>query len=1227
MPNDANPAPEDFGSNAWIVEEMYERYQASPSSVSDAWRTYFEGGVNVAVTPTTTAALSASPDGNGETTVQPSHSAPVQQEPSPIRTPTANPAVTTSRLPASPAADPATAPATPAPPAGSENEDEEVLRGAAAVIAERMDASRELPTATSVRTFPAKLLEVNRRILNNQLSRRPDGGKVSFTHLIGWAVVRALSEFPSMNAAYREIDGVPNRVAYQHINLGLAMDMPKRGGGRTLLVPNLKNVDEMIFSEYWEAYEATVSRVRAGTITPDDFAGTTATLTNPGTVGTVQSVPRLMPEQGVIIGVGRIGYPPEYEGSDPKTLAGAGIGRTVTMTSTYDHRIIQGAESGMFLGRIHRLLLGDDGFYDDVFRSMRIPYVPARWAVDANPPPGSQQWAEKQARVFQLINIYRVRGHLIADLDPLRQKPPNIHPELDPLTYGLSIWDLEREFATGGLAGRTRMALGEILGLLRDAYCRTSGIEYMHIQEPDQKLWIQQHAEIRQEPFRNEEQIRLLRKLTEAETFERFLHTKFLGAKRFSLEGAESFIPLLDGLLNTAADFGIEEVVLGMAHRGRLNVLANIVHKPLPMIFREFVGHDDPEEDAGFSGDVKYHLGARGEHVTRDGRKMAVEVVANPSHLEAVDPVLEGVTRAKQDMRGLGAEDIVLPVLIHGDAAFSGQGVVAETLNLSQLQGYSTGGTVHLVVNNQVGFTTSARDARSSFYATDVAKAVQAPIFHVNGDDPEAVIRMAKMAFGFREAFHKDVVIDLVCYRRLGHNEGDEPTYTQPKMYKLIDRHPSVLEVYAERLVSEGVLTEDQVAEIVAEYRSVLDGALAAARDVVPRPLEPHGPSTTPIVTKVGAARLASIESSLRELPDGFTTHPKIGKLLNDQTRLFAEGFVDWALAEALAFGTLSLEGRRIRLAGEDSQRGTFSHRHAVLVDYETENEYTPLQHLHSEQAPIKIYDSLLSEFAAMGFEYGYSVAAPDALVLWEAQFGDFVNGAQVVIDQFLASGMDKWNQTSGVVLLLPHGFEGQGPEHSSARLERFLQNAAEDNMRIVVPSTAGQYFHLLRLQALHPEKRPLIVMTPKSLLRTRESFSPHPELSDGAFLPVIPDETVTAGARRVVMCAGKVYYDLAHHRAKHEIDDVALVRVELLYPFPADTLEKVLAPYGDAELVWAQEEPANMGAWRFMSRYLFVEAGRSSRGIYRRESASPATGNAKTHIREQRRLIEHAFD
>ena len=1183
-------ASEAFGRNAWLVEQMYHQFAVDPSSVSEAWREFFTGYAPSSVAPAP---------------------APAQIE---------------TATPLHPAPQPA---AVSPPPLAEDLPDFAVpseLKGAGATIARRMEESRAVPTATSVRTFPAKLLEVNRRILNNQLARHTEGDKVSFTHLIGWAVVKAMLERFAMNAAYREIDGKPHRIQYGHINLGLAMDMERKDGTRTLLVPNIKGVDEMDFSSFWQGYENVVQRTRTGQITPDDFAGTTTTLTNPGTVGTIQSVPRLMPGQGVIVGVGRIGYPPEYEGSDPATIASAGIGRTLSLTSTYDHRIIQGAESGMFLARIHELLLGEDEFYDEVFESMHIPYVPVRWAIDDNPLPGSGPWAEKQARVFQLVNHYRVRGHLIADLDPLRQEPPAIHPELDPLTYGLSLWDLDREFATGGLGGRQHMQLGSILGVLRDAYCRTVGIEYMHIQEPDQKLWIQEHAEKKAEPLGDEEQRRILKKLNESESFERFLHTKFLGAKRFSLEGGESLIPLLDAVMSSAAEAGMEQVVLGMAHRGRLNVLANTVGKNLEQIFREFYG-ESGTDDPSSSGDVKYHLGAHGVHKTSFGTSVEIELAANPSHLEAVDPVLEGIVRAKQDLKGRDAHDLILPVLVHGDAAFAGQGVVAETLNLSQLQGYYTGGTVHVIVNNQVGFTTTSQESRSSHYATDVAKMVQSPVFHVNADDPEAVVRVARLALAFRQTFHKDVVVDMICYRRLGHNEGDEPTYTQPNMYRIIENHRSVRNLYLERLVARGDMTLEEGEAVLENFRQLLDQALQdTKRPAEKRPRPTMLVPQAPYDTRVPLEELVDIESRLTTLPQGFAIHPKLQKTLDDRHQLFAEDYADWGLGEALALGSLSLEGTPVRLAGEDSQRGTFSHRHAVLVDYETQELYTPLRNLHPDQARLRIYDSLLSEFAAMGFEYGYTIGSPESLVIWEAQFGDFVNGAQVVIDQFITTGMDKWDLMSSLVLLLPHGFEGQGPEHSSARLERFLTNAAEQNIRVAVPTTPAQYFHLLRKQAMDQARRPLVVMTPKSLLRTRASFSPLSMLHDNGYQKVIPDARLEGKVRRVVLCTGKVYYDLVKHRDANEIDDVAVIRVELLYPFPADELNRALADHGAAELVWVQEEPANMGAWRFMSRYLFVEAGRSSRGIYRKESASPATGNPKTHMREQAELVEKAF-
>ncbi len=1029
-----------------------------------------------------------------------------------------------------------------------------------------------------------------------------------------------------MNAAYQVIDGQPHVVRYPHVNLGLAMDVPRKDGSRTLMVPNVRAADTMDFRRFWHAYEEIVATVRAGKATADDFAGTTATLTNPGTVGTVQSVPRLMPGQGVIVGVGAIRYPPEWDGADPATLAQQGVGRTITVTSTYDHRVIQGAESGALLARIHELLLGADGFYDAIFSSMGIPYVPARWAADHNPPPGSRPWAEKQAQVFQLINMYRVRGHLIADLDPLRMKPPTTHPELDPLTYGLTIWDLDREFATGGLGGHEDLHLGRILGLLRDAYGRTTGIEYMHIQDPGEKLWIQDRLEGASVDLSRDDKLRILAKLNEAEAFEAFLHKKYLGQKRFSLEGAEGLIPLLDAVLTEAADAGMRETTVGMAHRGRLNVLANVVGKSYSDVFSEFEGSTDSEATQG-SGDVKYHLGARGTHVSPDGIEMEVVVVANPSHLEAVNPVLEGTVRAKQDRLGAGADDMILPMLIHGDAAFAGQGVVAETLNLSQLPGYYTGGTVHVVVNNQVGFTTSAAVGRSSFYATDAAKAIQVPIIHVNGDDPEALVRAARFAFAYRQAFHKDVVIDMICYRRWGHNEADEPSFTQPLMYRAIKDHRSVRKLYMERLVNRGDITLDEGTEVLDGFTALLEQAFAETKELKPQPMPGTRRDLPPaLATSVPREELDETLAGLFRLPEGFSMHPKLVRVFDERRKLYEEdGEVDWATAEALAMGTLARAGHPVRVAGEDTGRGTFSHRHAVLVDSQTESPWTPLKHLHPDQAPVALVDSLLSEFAAMGFEYGYSTAAPEALVAWEAQFGDFVNGAQVIIDQFLIAGEDKWNQRSGLVLLLPHGFEGQGPEHSSARIERFLQLTAEDNMRVMVPSTPAQYFHALRRQVLDPDRKPLVAFTPKSLLRARPSFSALSELTEGTLQAVLDDDAVT-GSRRVLLCTGKVYYDLLAHREEAGISDVAIVRVELLYPFPGNELRAVLDRHDASEVAWVQEEPENMGAWYHVWRNLHAQLGIEPACFCREESASPAAGSYKVHVAEQQALVAKAF-
>ncbi|HEX2177975.1 MAG TPA: multifunctional oxoglutarate decarboxylase/oxoglutarate dehydrogenase thiamine pyrophosphate-binding subunit/dihydrolipoyllysine-residue succinyltransferase subunit, partial [Actinomycetota bacterium] len=975
-------------------------------------------------------------------------------------------------------------------------------------------------------------------------------------------------------------------------------------------------------------------------ITVADLEGTTVTLTNPGMLGTAQSVPRLMEGQAAIIGVGSIAFPAEYQGSDPSMLADLGIGKVVTLTSTYDHRVIQGALSGEFLAEVQRLLLGEDGFYDDIFSSMGVPYVPVQWRVDRNPTRNSSEADAKQARVLQLINIYRVRGHLIADLDPLDTEPPKMPSELDPATYGFTIWDLDRKFSTGTLAntgeqnrrasdaGRP-LTLGNILNVLRDAYCRTVGIEYMHISAPDEKRWIQNRVEGVDIALPPSDHDRILAKLNAAEAFETFLHTKYLGHKRFSLEGALSLIPMVDAVLDAATRASMEEAVIGMAHRGRLNVLANIIGKSYSQIFKEFEGDIDPETVHG-SGDVKYHIGASGRYVNPQGVSMPVSVVSNPSHLESVDPVVEGVVRAKQDALNRPDDFPVLPVLIHGDAAFAGQGVVAETLNLSQLRGYRTGGTLHIIVNNQVGFTATKGETRSSTYASDVAKMIQAPIFHVNGDDPEACVRVARLAFEYRQKFRKDVVIDMWCYRKWGHNEADEPSYTQPLMYKRIASRRSVRKLYTESLLYRNRLTLEEAEGALEDFRSKLQGAFNEMHEHHGEKLERlEVPETEPQSSEpVGLATLNQVLETISRVPANFSLHPKLVKLIEARGRALVNDHVDWAVAEALAFGALLTNGISIRLAGQDSRRGTFSHRHAVLIDQETGEEYTPLLRVDRKGAKFLIYDSMLSEFAALGFEYGYSTAATNTLTLWEAQFGDFANGAQVVIDQFIAAGEDKWEQTSNLVMLLPHGYEGQGPEHSSARLERFLTLGAGDNYRVAVPSTAAQYFHLIVDQGTRRDRKPLVILTPKSLLRLPAAASGVIDLIDRGWQPVLADPARPNpdSVRRLILCSGKVYYDLVAARDNQGLEGLALVRVEQQYPFPVDEIAEELHRYEGAEVLWVQEEPENMGAWRYMqskfSDSFKTPLLRRTRG----ESASPAAGSTRTHEREQERLISSAL-
>ena len=1223
-------ATQTYGANIAFIEELYEKYRANPDSVSASWREFF-------------------------------HDYQPQLEEDLADVVNATPLPPPDLRPATPPPPPPPSRPTPVPPPPSAG-NAVPLRGAAAKIAQNMEASLAVPTATSVRTIPVKALEENRRVVNNHLTLTGQS-KASFTHIVAWAIVKAAKEHPRMNSAFAAQDGQPARVDHEDVNLGIAIDIERKDGSRSLLVPNIKRAQTMDFAQFLKAYNDIVRKARSNTLEVSDFEGTTISLTNPGTLGTIASVPRLMRSQGAILATGQIDYPAEYSATDPQVLADLGISKVMTMTSTYDHRIIQGAESGTFLARIHELLLGADNFYDDIYRDLRIPYEPVRWAKDHSRT--GEDGRARDARVLQMINAYRVRGHLLADIDPLEYTVRR-HPELDPAFYGFTIWDLDREFVCGGLCGRTTAKLRDILDTLRETYCGKIGPEYMHISETVQKKWLQD----RMEPTRNHESLdgatkrRILMKLNDAEAFEKFLHTKYVGHKRFSLEGAESVIPILDYLFNAATDAGVVESVIGMAHRGRLNVLANILGKSYEKIFHEFEGDVDPNTTQG-SGDVKYHLGADGLHQTPDGRSLKLTLASNPSHLEAVDPIVEGMVRAKQRLVGDTSRSQVIPLLLHGDAAFAGQGVVAETLNLSQLKGYRTGGTIHLVINNQIGFTTGPESARSTVYATDVAKAVQAPIFHVNGDDPEACIRAMRLAWEFRQQFHKDVVIDMLCYRRYGHNEGDEPSLTQPKMYRSIKEHRSVRKIYTEQLLRKGDIDPKEAEQWLDAFQAKLQDAFDRTRDQKEPPSqegralwtdeEVTGFQKEPSPdTAVPRDRLATVGRVLSSVPENFTPHPKLKPILAKRQAM-AEGRepMDWAFAELMAFGTVMLDGFRVRLSGQDSSRGTFSQRHALLFDYVTGRGYVPLNVLANDTAPARpadpvvvknalsddinepdadvsfsAYDSLLSEYGVLGFEYGYSVADPAALVIWEAQFGDFVNGAQIIVDQFVSSAEEKWGQHSGLAMLLPHGYEGQGPEHSSARLERFLTLCAEGNIQVIYPTTPAQYFHALRRQMKNDPRKPLILMTPKSLLRHPQAVSKLDELATGRFEPVLLDGVGSASAARVVITSGKVYYDLKAARDQRNAN-VPIIRLEQFYPFPQSMLADALRAYTNAkDIVWVQEEPRNMGAWPFLHERLgaLLRSNQTLRYVGRPISASPATGSHHRHEEQQKALADAAL-
>ncbi len=1225
---------QDFGANDWLVDEMYEQYLANPSSVDPAWVEYFKN--NKPGSPATAAAPNKGVPPGPKAQQKAAQPAPVVSQPAPVAAPTPAPVAPAPQQPV--LRETATSQPTPADPIVKpvpvlitpSASSLEPIRGVSARVVQSMEASLSVPTATSVRAIPAKLMIDNRIVINNHL-KRSRGGKVSFTHIIAFAMIKAVRAMPEMNAFFGEIEGKPAIGKPEHINLGVAIDLAKADGSRQLLVPSIKGCEELDFGQFWSAYEAVIKKARSGALTVEDFAGTTMSITNPGTIGTVHSVPRLVQGQGLILGVGAMDYPAEFQGASEQTLIEMAVSKVITLTSTYDHRIIQGAQSGDFLRRMHEYLLGAENFYDEIFSALRIPYEPIRWATDFAF--SRDEEISKTARVQQLIQSYRTFGHLMADVDPLEYMQRS-HPDLDVVTHGLTLWDLDREFATGGFGGERFMTLRKILGILRDAYCRSVGVEFMYIQNRVEREWIQNRVEVGYAKLPRDEQLRVLRKLNSAESFESFLHTKFVGQKRFSLEGGESVIPLLDAVISSAAESGLVEVCIGMPHRGRLNVLANVAGKSAGQIFQEFQGHYTENQVQG-SGDVKYHLGTSGVFTTDSGATTNVYLAANPSHLEAVNPVLEGIVRAKQDRMNVKNAYSVMPILMHGDASFAGQGVNAEVLQLAGLAGYRTGGTIHIVINNQVGFTTSPHASRTSVYSTDFAKITQAPVFHVNGDDPEACVRVARLAFEYRQEFNKDVVIDMVCYRRRGHNEGDEPSFTQPMMYKMIDAKRSTRTLYTEALVGRGDLTPEEADEIARDYQAQLESIFAAVNNIEPEhdanfkaPVAPEPELISTAITEALAREIAATQSAV---PEGFSVHPKLTPQLAKRVESLNDGTIDWSTGEMLAFGSLLKEGHPIRLAGQDARRGTFSNRHAVIIDKENGNEWTPLRGLISDDNQFFAIDSSLSEYAAMGFEYGYSLEREEALVLWEGQFGDFANGAQTVIDEFVSSALQKWGERSSVVLLLPHGYEGQGPDHSSARIERYLQLCAEQNMTVAQPASPANYFHLLRWHAKNPARRPLIVFTPKSMLRLKAAASKLSDFTTGHFQEVIGDDSVQ-NASRVIFCSGKIYHDLVAERTKLGETGTAIVRVELLYPLPVDEMVAEANKHPNANLLWVQDEPANQGPWSHIALRTSEAHGghgfgnRILRRISRRATASPATGSHHLHEDEQKALLLEAF-
>ncbi|AGP31150.1 multifunctional oxoglutarate decarboxylase/oxoglutarate dehydrogenase thiamine pyrophosphate-binding subunit/dihydrolipoyllysine-residue succinyltransferase subunit [Corynebacterium terpenotabidum] len=1238
-----------FGSNGWLVDQMHQQFKEDPQSVDKEWRDFFTAGSasgpdapettapTTTAATTTTATTSAAPATAQTSGVAVPSTAGTTHRASAAATVASNVALSANPIPervAPPAPKDAAEPLTPG---------EAALKGAQRAIAKNMDASLDIPTATTVRDMPAKLMFENRAMINNHL-RSQGRGKISFTHILGWAMVNAVKAHPTMNNNYKVIDGKPSVVTPEHINLGLAIDLVSKNGSRNLVVAAIRACETFDFEGFVDAYEDIVVRARKGKLTMDDFSGVTIQLTNPGGIGTRHSVPRLTHGQGAIIGVGAMDYPAEFAGASEDRLADLGVGKLVTITSTYDHRIIQGAESGEFLRDMSRQLI-DDGFWDGIYASLKVPYAPVRWSQDV-PNTG----VDKSTRVMQLIEAYRSRGHLIADIDPLHWTQPGLpvpdHSDLDIESHGLTLWDFDRRFHVGGFAGRESMTLREVLATLRKAYTLKVGSEYTHILDKDERLWLQEHIEAGQQKLSNPEQKYLLQTLNSAEAFENFLQTKYIGQKRFSLEGAEALIPLLDAAADQAAEQGLEEVVIGMPHRGRLNVLANIVGKPYSTIFGEFEGNIEPAA-AGGSGDVKYHLGAEGVYTQMFGdNDIKVTLTANPSHLEAVNPVMEGLARAHQDISPRAEDRPIMPILMHGDAAFTGLGIVPETINMAQLRGYSVGGTVHVVVNNQIGFTTTPDRGRSTHYATDIAKGFDCPVFHVNGDDPEAVVWVARLAVEYRRRFGKDVFIDLVCYRRRGHNEADDPSMTQPELYSIIESRPTVRSLYHDTLVGRGDITAEDAQRAADDFHGQLESVFNQVKEGVKgvTPAAQTGIAggqdlSTGLDTSITADVIAEIGDSYTvDAPEDFNVHQRVKPVVKRRHQMSRQGKIDWAFGELLAFGSLAREGRLVRLAGEDSQRGTFTQRHAILFDSTTNKPFSPLEMVARNSGnggSFRAFNSPLTEYAGMGFEYGYSVGNLDAVVAWEAQFGDFADGAQTIIDEYISSGEAKWGQLSSVILLLPHGYEGQGPDHSSARIERYLQMAAEGSMTIAQPSTPANHFHLLRRHALGTMRRPLVVFTPKSMLRNKAAVSSVEDFTEVTkFRSVLDDPRFAdgtadrSGVKTVLMCSGKIYYDLEKKRAEDGRDDIAIVRVEMLHPIPHNRIrETVVEGYPGAEVRWVQDEPANQGAWPFLALNLPERIpGFTMKRVSRRAQSSTATGVAKVHHLEQETLLTEAF-